>query len=236
MSKKNNAEIQSSGGFSDRPLRKRKTVETPVEEAPVAEPTAVEEPVAAPEEYSYAEPVPHNDNHKDSDGAPQVEYDDYKEPLGSKKENGIILTIILSSLLIVSLLGFLIYYEHSWRLHEEQENVLVDSRYEELSIIVKNYVSTIDDPNKGELCQKLESVYREAAKSTDDIDTVLKKVQEQSQDILGFNERVARTKEYEWYKLLGVHGVIDNWVTESGLGFTKQNQKELFTAIAEGFK
>lgn len=234
MAKKSSSKTRAKE-FSDRPRIKREEV-APVDETPIQEP----EVNNVEQEESFDEPVDESIEETPEQGEKITTTVDYKVlnvPLGSKKENGVILAVVLSTLLIVTLLGFLTYYEYSWRLHEEeQENALVESDYEGLRKVVKNYVATIEEDDKAELLKELRDVYIAASKSTEDIDSILDTIRTQSQEILGFNDRRPRTKEYEWYKLFGVHGVIDTWMTEAGEDFTKKNQKKVFTAIAEGLK
>ncbi len=224
MAKKRNKDVQPvEGTFSDRP-RVKKVVQEPVEEPVI---TPVDEPVEE-EIIVEEEPVPESNSSTNT----VIKYDEYKVPRGAK-ENGIILTIILSILILLSL-GFLIYYEHSWRLQEQQEETLVDSSFEALTNVVKNYVATIEETNKEDLCRQLYEVYISASESTEDIEFIVLTIREMSQEILGFNDKVAKTKEHEWYKLFGVHGVIDMWLTDSGIVVDKKNQRDVFTAIAKG--
>lgn len=228
MAKKRNKDVQPvEGTFSDRP-RVKKVVQEPVEEPVI---TPVDEPVEE-EIIVEEEPVPESNSSTNT----VIKYDEYKVPRGAK-ENGIILTIILSILILLSL-GFLIYYEHSWRLQEEQGTTVVDSKYDELRTVVKGYVGVIHEANKAKYCKQISEIYRKAAKSTDSIEQIEDTILKENRAILGFdnNDGPIVEREYEWQALLSASGIIHTWLTEKGIVVSKDNQREVFTAIAEGFE
>ena len=134
-------------------------------------------------------------------------------------------------------LGFLIWHEHTWRKQEESEvDVQVEDTYDTLTNIVRNYVSTIDDSNKVELCKQIREVYLTASDSDKDLDSDLETIKSETRRILGFDERRARTNEHEWQKLFGSTGVIDSWLSYSGIKLSNDNKKAFFKAVAEGLK
>lgn len=235
MAKKSNKNIQPvKGVFSNRPRIPKKVEEPQVGETQVE--STVEEPVepdpVAPEPELEVVDKPSTD----SSGL-QVVYEECKEPKGSKKENGVILAVVLSSALILTLLGFLFYYEHSWRLQEQQETTIVDSKYDDLRTVVKGYVGVIHESNKAKYCKQISEVYRKAAKSTDSIEKIEDTILKENRKILGFEEDdPVVEREYEWQALLSASGIIHTWLTERGITVTKANQRDIFTAIAEGFE
>lgn len=165
----------------------------------------------------------------------KIDYPTLTYPIGTP-ENGILLCIILSLITLFSL-GFLIWHEHTWRKQEESEvDVQVEDTYDTLTNIVRNYVSTIDDSNKVELCKQIREVYLTASDSDKDLDSDLETIKSETRRILGFDERRARTNEHEWQKLFGSTGVIDSWLSYSGIKLSNDNKKAFFKAVAEGLK
>ena len=228
MAKKTGNKTGTASEFSPRPRRKNDLV---VEEPVVEEPQEVSNTVPEEEEVPVEEPEIESEP---KEVKPQLDYVIYTPPKGAK-ENGAVLSVVLSILILI-VLSFLVYYEHSWRLQEQEDNaeVQVDNEFDVLRVIVKNYVQTISDSNKDQLCKQLYSVYMSAAESKQDVETTLKVVKEKSREILGFDEKTARTNEAEWQKLFGSTGIIDNWLITANVEITDSNKKEVFTAIAKG--
>jgi len=168
------------------------------------------------------------------DEPPQLDYNQFMVPLGSK-DNGITLCIVLSTIIALAL-GFLIYHEYVWRIHEEESQVHVDSEFSTLTVVIKTYVSSIKDERKAEYCQKLYPVYIQASKSKEPLEQTIKQVIKQSREILGFDAVESQSNEFEWHKLFGVDGVIDTWMVDNGIKITDSNRKEFFKAVAQGLK
>lgn len=209
-------------------------VETPVQEEEVQNEPMVEEPVDTSEPEPEA-PVDMSPIKEEEDPPTRIKYPTLEYPIGTP-ENGIFLCIILSLITLFSL-GFLIWHEHTWRKQEESEvDVQVDDTYDTLTSIVRNYVATIEDTNKADLCKQLRDVYLTASKSDKDLESDLETIKTESRKILGFDERRARTNEHEWQKLFGSTGVIDSWLSYSGVKLSNDNKKEVFKAISEGLK
>ena len=210
-------------------------VEEPVQES---EPEVDEPEVDEPEEVV----VPEEEEAPKEEGPvvanQKVKYKPYEEKLGTVKENGILLCIVLLVLILLSL-GFLIYHEHTWRQEEEQSNVLVEPEFNGLRDVIRNYVKDMEDPDKAEYCRQVREVYLAAANSTNpDIDQIQDQIYDKlHNEIFEFEAPRKKTKyEYEWQKLFDQTGVINTWLTATKTDITIKNKKAIFTAIAEGLK
>ena len=192
-----------------------------------------EEPV---EECSEVEPevVPEVDSDKDSS---LIDYTPYNVPVGKTKDNGILLCIILC--VIILILGFLLYQkqQHNAPLPDNNDNEVVEPEYQELTTVIKGYVSSITDSKKEEFCQKLRQHYIDWSKMpVTDINEFLEENLEETRNILGFYRNKAISNEWEWHKLFCKGGVIDKWLEKSNVIITPTNKKAIFLAIAEGLK
>ena len=121
----------------------------------------------------------------------------------------------------------------------QQENVLVDSKYDDLQKVVRTYLATMKDPNKIQLAKQISEVYVKMSTATGDINDIEDETLKQTQEILGFNEPGYSSKtdyEYEWQHLFDATGIVNTWLINSGTIITKENQKDVFMAIARGLK
>lgn len=209
-------------------------VEEPVQEETAPEETPVEETKEEPKPPVIAPVIvaPSNDPTK-------VNYPPLTYPAGTP-DTGILLCIILSLITLVSL-GFLIWHERSWRQEEEQNtDVQVDDTYSTLTTVVKNYVATIRDPKKAEYCVQLKAIYYDASRASNDISQIEAIILAKSRNVLSFDDRNKPEEEvayeYEWQRLFGSTGVINNYLSMANIVVTKDNQKDVFTAIAKGLE
>lgn len=226
MAKKTSNKTGIKSEFSTRPRSKKETEPTNEEpqEVSIIIPEEEESVVEEPE----VEPVPVVDD--------EPQWDCDNETLFEKiQDNWLVYSNILLMILVIAL-SFVVYYERSMRLSdfEDDAEVQVDNEFDALTAVVKDYVQTISDSNKEQLCKQLYSVYIDAAESTQDVEATLKTIREKSREILGFDERVSRTNEAEWQKLFGSTGVIDNWLITANIEITEANKRDIFTAIAKG--
>lgn len=222
MAKKSVKKVTVGVSNRSRVKIQEEPVEVPVEEV-VEETTTTEIPELEAEEE---EPIEEED--EDLGMAPEP----HKEP----SEN-LLWTVIFILLIVIGIQAFQI---HCNKLPTpDNEEVQVDSKYDGLSKVVKDYVAKMKDPNKAKLAIKLADVYREAAVSKEDIAAIEANIRKDSRAILGFDEprySSATDYEYEWQRLFDAAGIINTWLTDSDIVITKENQRDVFMAIAKGLE
>lgn len=221
MDKNNDDGTTVKSGFSTRPLVKLKeSTVVPVENT-VGDTASSKDEICVLEEFENTVREP--------------------ETLSYEDNKNILFAIIFVLLLIIALLGYNLYCARCANNLDQQEEteVVIDSKYEELQNVVKDYLAKMKDPNKTELASQISSVYVEASTAKGDINNIETDIRKKSQDILGFNEPGYSSKtdyEYEWQELFGSSGVINSWLEKSNFIITKDNQKDVFMAIARGLK
>lgn len=228
MSKKTKLKIILAGNIPE--VEEKETSEVvELNESTNTEEECQEEPV---EEYPEVEPEVDLD--KDSS---LIGYTPYSVPIGKAKDNGILLCIILCFIILI--LGFLLYQKQHYvtPLPDNNDNEVVEPEYQELTTVIKGYVSSITDSKKEEFCQKLRQHYIDwSAMPVTDINEFLDENLEETRNILGFYRAKAISNEWEWHKLFCKGGVIDKWLEKYNVIITPANKKEIFLAIAEGLK
>lgn len=109
--------------------------------------------------------------------------------------------------------------------------------YENITDAVKDMVSKLpDEGNKKEICELLAGSFIDAADATGDIETIGKALRDRNAAVLGFTSKPKLQDESVWYDLLKKNGTLFNYIRTSGITIDNSNYKQIFTAIAQGFK
>ena len=114
-------------------------------------------------------------------------------------------------------------------------SVTPDVDYSQLGKAVSEYLDTHEIAGKAKLISKLKNLFMGAANKKQGWEEKHTEVYNGVRDILGFDQPKATTDEHLWQALLGKSGVIDDWVTESGIELTNESYNQILIAVADGF-
>ena len=113
-----------------------------------------------------------------------------------------------------------------------------DVSYSNITDFLKSEIANIpDEGNKREVCELLYSSFIEAAESDGALNDIEKTLRDRNATILGFTARKPKfNDESVWYDLLRENGKLYNYIKGQGIVISKDNYKQVLTAIAQGFK